>query len=372
MATYNSYFNLDFFLVNNRDINTIFIATTEYEQYVVSFENENISFSSDKSELYSTWTSFFDSPKENFEVNLLHDKLIQLYELTTDLKEITTDSEPTILEKYLNNYKSLTKYHPYFLMYYSKIYSVINAILNKFDDYLEKCNCLLGHLNSLINNYKELYNYVTNVLIEPFQHGLDFGTGYNVIRYERFILNSKKKSPLYNSNSIIGNSWEEELGNMVVDTIFSSLELKEYNATFLCRNDLDYSLEFSRGLQYYIDNDYIFRQCPQCKGFFKTKRQLSISYCNRIYRNNLTCQDIGAKNKYKEKMASHPIHAEFTKVYSRLYARIRRKTLLKENAKLEELKNLHDSYYEKYENSSFESRDNIIQEFIIAMNNLYK
>jgi hypothetical protein len=370
MPTLKSLFKLDFFYVSVQNIETTFLANDKYEQYIVNIQDNNLVFSSKKLEPYSAWTSFFDAQQKNCEINLLYENMNNLFDLTSKLKNITEKKED-ILTKYLSEYQMLIEYHPFFLMYYGTIHNVINALLKNDESTEFQIDTLLDLLTKLLNKYKELFNYVKNVLVEPFQHGLEHGTGICVARYERLLTKNMQYSPLFPKFQADNTNWDNELGDMVIETIFSKLDDIDSNISFKCKNDFDFSLEFSRGIEYFINNDYIFKQCPNCRGYFKTKRTLLVSYCNRIYRNNLTCQEISSKLKYKEKMNTHPIHVEYTKMYNRIYSRIRRNTILKENANLDKLKSLHENYYAEYEKSSLDSKEKILQEFIDAMNNLY-
>lgn len=371
MATYNSFFNLDFFSKSNRTINCYFIATDKHEKYMVLFTDEDIYFYSKEQELYSTWTSFFDSQRNSYSLNLLFGKIQEFCQSTVKLIAIATENKDCYLKNYISQFKKLTNYHPFFLMYYSSVYSVVNSILNDTDNVSNEVDNLCQKLNILLETYKKLFIYVINVLVEPFQFGLESGTGLAVIRYERMLIANNQSSPLFLNSPSPRSDWEHELSQMVIETFSLDLYKKDFSATFVCSDDFDYSQQFSRGIQHYIDNDFMLRQCPLCKGYFKTRRTLMISYCNKIHHDNLTCQEIAAKNNYKKKMTSHPIHSAYTRMYNKIYARIRRNTLQKENAKLDELKRLHEQYYVEYENSPHSLKDEILEEFIDEMNNLY-
>ena len=364
------YFELDFFYPENRKIDCLFIANNDTEYYSVTFANEDICLNSVNAELFSTWTSFFDSQKESYKVNLLYSKVENFYNLTCQLSEAPIDNE--YLKKYLIEYKNLAEFHPFFLMYYSIIYSLVNSILLDNNKKSSVKNELCQKLNLLMNKYKEFYKYVIDVLVEPFQYGLDSNTSTYVIKYERFLMANSIKSPLFSDTAPLSKSWGDELCEMVLERKLSDIELKEFKATFICHNDLDYSLEFSRGIYYYIDNYYFLRQCPLCKGYFKSRPNLLISYCNKIYKNNLTCQEFSSKRMYKKKINSHPIYIEYTRIYNKLYYRIQRKTLLKENAKLAELKALHEKYYYEYEKSPYPLKEGILKEFIKETERLFQ
>lgn len=372
MSKISSYFNIDFFKTNIEEIVCTFVATTEYEQYKVNFNSSTNSLCSDKMARFSTWTSFFDSEQENYAVNHMYHNIKEFYERTLNIASNSSSITEQVIKEYLVDYENLITYHPFFLMYYGYVHSVMHSILCEDEKSTEKTNDLCILLNQLMDRYVILFDYIRNVLVEPFQYGLEVSTGYSVIRYERYLMANEKESPLCKRIPIKGETWSKELGRIVLENTVSNYSTKLNNVSFICDNDYDFSSEFGQGIYHFIDNDYILRQCPLCKGYFKTKRNLLISYCSRIYRNNLTCQDIGAKNKYKEKMTSHPIHSEYTKIYNRLYTRIRRNKLTKENAHFNELKELHEYYYNEYEKSPNHMKDNVLNQFIEKIDHLYK
>ena len=60
----------------------------------------------------------------------------------------------------------------------------------------------------------------------------------------------------------------------------------------------------------------------------------------------------------------HPIHQEFTKAYNKLYGRIRRGKVPQNTPLMDQLKRLHEEYYEKYETTHFKEREAVWKEYI--------
>lgn len=119
------------------------------------------------------------------------------------------------------------------------------------------------------------------------------------------------------------------------------------------------------GINHMISSDHVLRICKLCSGYFRIKYSSSQEYCTRLYGDTkAACNEYASRKSYKEKMFQHPIHQEFTKSYNKLYGRIRRGKLPADTPLMDQLKKLHDEYYEKYENTHHKNREAIWKEYI--------
>ena len=119
------------------------------------------------------------------------------------------------------------------------------------------------------------------------------------------------------------------------------------------------------GIDHMISSDSVLRVCKLCGGYFRIKYSSSQEYCTRLYGDTkAACNEYASRKSYKEKLFQHPIHQEFTKAYNKLYGRIRRGKLPADTPLMDQLKKLHDEYYEKYENTHHKDREEVWKEYI--------
>ncbi len=78
-------------------------------------------------------------------------------------------------------------------------------------------------------------------------------------------------------------------------------------------------LEFSKML----DADLKLKECANCGKFFITKGNYNGSNCDRIFANNMTCQQVSAIKKHKEKQTNQPALKLYDRYYKRYFARNR-------------------------------------------------
>ena len=78
-------------------------------------------------------------------------------------------------------------------------------------------------------------------------------------------------------------------------------------------------LEFSKMLEFGMR----FRKCKRCGKYFCMKGNYNTRYCDHIQPGETkTCQEIAAKENYKEKVASDPAIAIYNRYYKRYAARV--------------------------------------------------
>lgn len=361
MIDYNSFFTLSFFTVERSSLYCSYIYDHEKEYYKVN----GINLISDLQENGNAWTSLFASPQNGYDINMLYSNAEYFTKATEMFNTKSSPNYSKELQEYLILYQELCEYHPFFLMFYEHVYQLVHKALLNGDITNEK-EILYKHLTNFLYNYKRLFKYVQSVLVLPYKRNINASTGQIIILYERYLAHIQEKSPYYYQDINDLSDWESSMHD-----IFLREFLKNNINSQSIHADYDFSLEFSKGIDEYIQSNHILRQCPVCMGYFKTKAELSITYCNRIYKDNLSCRDIGIANKYKEKLETNPIYAEYRKYYSRIKTRIRRNTLTEENAHLDELKSLEILYERLYTSASENQKDDIMKEFLQEMNNLY-
>ena len=118
-----------------------------------------------------------------------------------------------------------------------------------------------------------------------------------------------------------------------------------------------------------IDNlsssNTILRKCALCGGYFKTKWGSKQTCCSRQYRDTRTaCYAYASRKQYQSRLKEHPVYQEYLKAYNRLYGRIRRKLVPANTMLADQLKDLREEYYEKYDSAEADAREFILQEFI--------
>ena len=74
-----------------------------------------------------------------------------------------------------------------------------------------------------------------------------------------------------------------------------------------------------------ISLDVPIRKCANCGRYFILDGRRDIEYCSRPLADQpgKTCQDVGALNKYMDKVHADPIRKEFHKAYKRNHSRVR-------------------------------------------------
>lgn len=66
------------------------------------------------------------------------------------------------------------------------------------------------------------------------------------------------------------------------------------------------------------------KRCGLCGKYFVLADKRKRDYCDRIYKNNRTCKQIGAKLKFNESLESDPYLKQFQTIYNRMYSRFYR------------------------------------------------
>ena len=74
-----------------------------------------------------------------------------------------------------------------------------------------------------------------------------------------------------------------------------------------------------------ITNEVVITKCANCGRYFILDGRGDIAYCSRPLSDQpgKTCKDIGALNKYMDKVNTDPIRKEYHRAYKRNHSRVR-------------------------------------------------
>ena len=285
-----------------------------------------------------------------------------------------------ILQSCFEEHPALSYLYPLFHMVMRSCYQQAGK---SADAGLLQCAKLLSEE---VNNFETLYtqarNYLDEVIIEPSKQGLQLPSSVIAEIYHSYCLYASKQdfqsdalSTMDLKNNFLSDiraqkdscntqNWTEYLNhasNLITDNAIGKYPITSFKQ-FLCI-----------GIRLLLEDELVIKKCRLCNGYFRVKYTSNQEYCTRIYRDtSTTCNEYASRKSYKEKLFSHPIHAEFTKSYNRLYARIRRGKLPADTPLMDQLKALHDEYTEKYENTHQKDREAVWKEYIEKNKELLK
>jgi hypothetical protein len=72
---------------------------------------------------------------------------------------------------------------------------------------------------------------------------------------------------------------------------------------------------------YMVNSDTTIRKCRNCQKYFVPSTKRSI-YCNRVFKGNKTCAEIGSRNTFNNKASEEPALKLYIRAYKTHYARI--------------------------------------------------
>ncbi len=269
--------------------------------------------------------------------------------------------------------------HPVLAYLYPHYYALLHSLYlyaEKSCSYEEtvsqfsaKITVLLQELLHLKSSYEQARKYTQSVFIEPYADNASIQSTASAALYHSYckMLN---KSDFYMDafDFPIDEDYLKNIFNNDTPAWTSYFEL--FSKKLLDTDTQDYYItSFAQflhiGLSIMMSGEMVIRKCKLCNGYFQTKHSSDQMYCSRIYKNtSATCNEVGVRKTYKEKLFQHPIHQEFTKSYNKLYGRIRRGKVPNNTPLMDELKRLHDEYTEKYENTHKKDRENVWKEYI--------
>lgn len=73
-----------------------------------------------------------------------------------------------------------------------------------------------------------------------------------------------------------------------------------------------------------IKRGILVKRCALCDKLFVLADKRKRDYCDRIYKNNRTCKQVGAKMKFNKSVGEDKFLQEFQRIYNRMYSRFYR------------------------------------------------
>lgn len=364
-------------LMNISSFTWKYVYNKQYEYYVIEYwyqsERKEILYNK-QVPLFTYWLNFFDYNSYENEprfIEMVKDFCMKGFQLIENIPVTKID-----IDALCNLYRHYITIHPYFLNYFKIIQSIISLKYN--DDNL---------VNVILKDWKILYNEFLPKyydMQEYTYYALARSSDYNIkckphniqVHLNIFISLLKKKNIYY--ESIFSENIDKD---MSLEDCFNSIAAneKDNNAMFTKDEGIifpkeHYYSEFYKTLDYLISQDYVLSICPNCKRRFLKKYNSKTKYCDKIFKNTHdTCQAYAAKVNYKNKLKENPIQSMYYTYRNRLYTRLRRGNISSEEANLDTLKNIRNTYLEKYK--LLEDKDTIDRlciEFKNEIHNLYQ
>lgn len=373
------------------------IKKSDYsESLILTYHNTNRNtqqeFLSTNNSMLSNWMEILDYDTEEKEtLNRTFDLLISSSHLLGIKKDYSFDNIGSFI-KNINNkifsdiassvldiLKECFDPHPVLAYLYPHYYTLLNLLYR----YTEKsCSLeeatlifsaeisdLLKEVLSLKSSYEKARNYTQSIFIEPYAENASIQSTASAALYHSYC-------KIFNQPDFYTEAFDYPIRKNYLKKLFKtdtptwysyftlfSKELFDSNSQKFQITSFEQFLHI--GLSIIMSDELVIRKCKLCNGYFQTKHFSEQMYCNRIYKNtSSTCNEVGVRKTYKEKLFQHPIHQEFTKSYNKLYGRIRRGKVPNDTPLMDELKKLHDEYTKKYENTHNKDREAIWKEYI--------
>lgn len=109
-------------------------------------------------------------------------------------------------------------------------------------------------------------------------------------------------------------------------------------------------------MMFSIRYNVLIAKCPNCSRFF-IANNTGVIYCDRIFKNGKTCQQLGAKKSYSEKVKSDNLLLLYEKKYQVLYHRMKRSANKNEQEDLAQKLKLLRNYRKKYKASQITAEE---------------
>lgn len=222
---------------------------------------------------------------------------------------------------------------------------------------------LLTHeINSFRDIYSQAREAIYNVFMRPEElkiHALpeDILDSYRIYSLEKgdsFFKPYEKPSADKQSDSL-ADSWDSFL--------MKSLAMDTAEMIGPCMLTLKGMAQ--QGIESLKNANTVIRKCDLCDGYFKARYNSRQTCCSRLYRDTkMTCYEYASRKSYKDKLKEHPIYQEYIKAYNRLYGRIRRKTLPADTSLANQLKDLREEFYAKYDSAPPEMQAAVLEEYV--------
>ena len=292
------------------------------------------------------------------------------------LEKLSADQITEMIESVLKLLKEVFELRPSLAFLYTDFYTILSYLMNyqqnlsSTDDTASSLSMRLFSIWNEIDNLSEEYDcareYCKAVFLTENTPGSYLSTENLASLYHNYCMESGKtdfsvdfgERITFSMIPVENMSWESYLEKHKGQYQPSGEKAEQYNISAFT--------EFLHiGIDHMISSDSVLRVCKLCGGYFRIKYSSSQEYCTRLYGDTkAACNEYASRKSYKEKLFQHPIHQEFTKAYNKLYGRIRRGKLPADTPLMDQLKKLHDEYYEKYENTHHKDREEVWKEYI--------
>ena len=222
---------------------------------------------------------------------------------------------------------------------------------------------LLAHeINSFRDTYSQARDAIYNIFMRPEELRiltlpediLDLYRIYSLEKGDSFFKPYEKPSADKQSDSL-ADSWDSFLmESLAMDT-----------AEIIGPSMLTLKGMAQQGIESLKNANTVIRKCDLCGGYFKARYNSKQTCCSRLYRDTkMTCYEYASRKSYKDKLKEHPVYQEYIKAYNRLYGRIRRKTLPADTPLANQLKDLREEFYAKYDSAPPEMQAAVLEEYI--------
>ena len=345
--------------------------------------------------LFSNWLKLFGYEDNEESIFKMMDEASAISEIfhmenLTSYEEIISflkSENAEIFEKQMTRVytilESVMDRHPLFGCTFASVYTILSSIhmvIKKQEKAENACKWLLPeftHLAERLSKQKEVYRACRAYCEAVFQVDNTVGSDVSPQRtasiYDIYCnlsdTDNYMKHPLLDSSPKIIT--EEDLYGSLVSVpweAFYHVYMKDHERD---EDGLDNTIMHSiediafAGIDFLTETESVLRVCKLCGKMFRVKYTSSQEYCTRMYGDTKTaCNEYVSRKAYKEKLFQHPIHQEFTKAYNRLYGRIRRGKIPEDTPLMDQLKKLHEDYYERYENTHKKERERVWREYI--------
>ncbi|SDA79246.1 hypothetical protein SAMN02910275_02951 [Butyrivibrio sp. INlla18] len=296
--------------------------------------------------------------------------------LALHLEKQSGDQIPEMVKSVLGILKEVFELRPALSCLYTHYYPVLKDLMDYHmgtlttEDIALPLSIQLFSIQSEVDSLKEDYDrareYCQAVFLTTNAPGSDLSPEIIAAIYHNYCMESGRNDfsvdygermsvSLIPVNNIPWESYLDKHKNM----FHSSGEKKETH------NISDFTHFLHIGIDHMLGSESVIRICKLCGGYFRIRYTSSQEYCTRLYGDTkAACNEYASRKSYKEKLFQHPIHQEFTKSYNKLYGRIRRGKLPADTPLMDQLKRLHDDYYERYENTHQKEREAVWKEYI--------
>ena len=183
---------------------------------------------------------------------------------------------------------------------YIFLHKVLRDLINFSYNIIEE-----SYLNGLSpsQRYYIFHNYYKedeDIKLSDFLTDVSFNQNINFTKYDNSIKKSKYNSP-ESLAKYIKNECKKNHNFHIKNYLYSFNSI--LSAYYFC-------------VLYFIENNIPIKICKNCGKYFIPENRNSSIYCNRIYKDNKTCKEIGANIAYNEKLKKDEVNALYRKTLS--------------------------------------------------------